>query len=244
MILKNVSEVLILVGVLAAISCGLVPDVSQKPNVTIDSEPLIQTELRYKLKGTIYDKDSKVDKYWWVFGDGKQSIPVPPPSNCKDSPCLVSIEHQYPAPADYEASLNAMDDTNLVGVNTTTVSVRKANTFPEAHLRVCACIDDPQYDCEDPMAPCAKEGPANLEVVARAGGSKDSDGDQLTYFYDFNVADGISLDESTGEARYLYTLDMLHDQEEVTFDIVLEVRDTRGGSSRDYGRITVKRSDP
>ncbi|MBW3014672.1 PKD domain-containing protein [Candidatus Woesearchaeota archaeon] len=154
--------------------------------------------LAVAFTSAIVDENPSTLEYSWDFGDGGTST----------SEDAVNI---YTIPGTYTVTLMVRDDVGNIGMDTTNIVVEdNANTIP-----VAVAVATPVY------------GPAPLTVVFNGEASTDTDGDFLTFMWDFG--DGsISSDRSpvhtyTTPGSYIATLTVNDGHNGVSVDTELIV---------------------
>lgn len=143
--------------------------VNQPPCAIADGPKMdcINEELLFDASQTTDSPDDKLT-YRWDFGDGQTADGM-------------KVKHKYEKGGNYQVTLTVMDDSGTIcdtGVDKLKVGI---NTPPSADAGKDAFI-------------CSVDPSQPLDVAFDASGSKDQDGDKLTYAWDFG-------DGQTGEGK-------------------------------------------
>ncbi len=135
-----------------------------------------------------FDRDGKITAYAWDFGDGTKGEGAKP-------------THKYAKAGAYDVTLTVTDDSGT-----------KCNTHVDK-MRVV--IKEPPVAEAGPEQMIACNGCATDEVLFDASGSKDPDGDGLTFAWDFgdgSKADGIRVTHAyKAPGQYTVTLTVTDD---------------------------------
>lgn len=156
------------------------------------------------LSGTGSDQDGQVVRYQWDFdGDGVWDY---------DSPSSGTAGCTYENPGTYEAKLRVTDDRGASAEDTAviTVSLKKPPVADAGGDQTVACGDDVQFD---------------------GTGSKDPDGQRLTFSWDFDDRDGLQTDATGPVADHVYT-------KGGQYTVTLTVTDEMGKTARDTALVT------
>ena len=155
--------------------------------------------------GTGSDQDGQVVRYQWDFnGDGVWDY---------ESPSSGSATWTYDNPGTYESKLRVTDDLGAMAEDTAVVTVElKGPPVADAGGdQSVNCGDDVQFD---------------------GSGSKDPDGQRLTFSWDFDDRDGIQTDAMGPDVDHVYTRGG-------DYTVTLTVSNELGKTARDTALVTV-----
>ena len=183
--------------------------VTAKPNElpTADAGPdmSVFAGVAVTFQGTGTDPDGRVAKYQWDFNaDGVWDY---------ESPSSGVATFTYVSPGVYEAKLRVTDDRDGSAEDTCTVSVR-LNEAPTADAG-----GDQTVNCGDP-------------VQFDGSGSKDPEGQKLTYSWDFDAGNGLQADSTGVMAEHVYT-------KGGEYTVTLTVTDELGKTGKATAIVTV-----